>query len=213
MGRPKGVTCDTRLRIMDAAMKLFAEKGFTHTTTKDIAATLGIKDASLYNHFKSKQEIFDKAVQSYTEELAGSLREYGAMAHPDDDASTYASSDRAAVTQTVLNSLRPLFDDSHAILLRHVLESNRYSNDACKRLYHEIFLERPLSIQESVFDTLVGRGAFAPCDTRLAALEFFGLPYILLTQDVPWQEALPLIEGHICAFNDMHAIQRGVNNG
>lgn len=207
MGRPKGASGDTRLRIMDAAMKLFAEKGFAHTTTKDIAATLGMKDASLYNHFKSKQEIFDAAVQSYTKELVDILHERGAMAHPEEDASPYAASDDA-VAQLVLDSLRPFFNDVHAILLRHVLESNRYTNEYCRSLYEEIFIDRPLSIQERIFRNLVEREAFAPCDVRLSALEFYGLPYLLLVQDTSWDKAGPLIERHTTNFNAAHRLKR-----
>lgn len=208
MGRPKGASGDTRLRIMDAAMKLFAEKGFSNTTTKDIAAALGIKDASLYNHFRSKQEIFDAAVESYTGELAILLRESGAVAHPEDDASPYAASDGSAVTQTVLCSLQPLFEDFHSILLRHVLESNRYTDKHCQYLYQEIFIERPLSIQEKIFHNLVEHGTFVPCDARLSALEFYGLPYLLLVQDTPWDKARPLIERHIADFNAIHQSKR-----
>lgn len=208
MGRPKGSSNSTRLRIMDAAMSLFADKGFANTTTKDIAAALGIKDASLYNHFKSKQEIFDAAVQSYIEELADILHECGAMAHPEEDTSPYAASDIDVVTQTVIDSLRPLFDGEHAILLRHVLESNRYTNEQCQHLYQEIFIERPLSIQEKIFHNLVEYGAFVPCDVRLSALEFYGLPYLLLAQDTPWDKARLLIECHIANFNAAHQSKR-----
>lgn len=208
MGRPKGASGDTKQRIMDAAMELFAGKGFAHTTTKDIAAALGIKDASLYNHFKSKQDIFDAAVESYTSELAALLHERGAMAHPEDDASRYAASNSDSVTRTVLDSLCPLFEDTHAILLRHVLESNRYTDEQCQHLYQQIFIERPLAIQESIFHSLVECGAFVPCDAHLSALEFYGLPYLLLVQDTPWDKAKPLIERHITDFNSAHQSER-----
>lgn len=204
MGRPKNASGDTKLRIMNAAMQLFADKGFEHTTTRDIATSVGIKDASLYNHFCSKQEIFDAAIEAYTNALSKRLRETGAMASPEDSAEPYVTSDTAAITQVVLASLQPLFEDADAILLRRVLESNRHTNACCKRLYQETFVERPLAIQESIFKELVNRGSFSPCDTHLSALEFYGLPYLLLTQGTPWKDAKPLIECHIASFNAEH---------
>ena len=53
---------DARNRILDAAFALFSEKGFTATSMRDIADAVGIKAASLYNHFAGKRELFDALV-------------------------------------------------------------------------------------------------------------------------------------------------------
>ena len=60
MGK-QGMT--TKERIVDEALTLFASKGFRGTTVKDIADAVGIKDASLYKHFKSKKEILNTIVE------------------------------------------------------------------------------------------------------------------------------------------------------
>lgn len=43
--------------IRDAALTLFSERGYHGTSMKDIAAVLGIRAPSLYNHLASKQEL------------------------------------------------------------------------------------------------------------------------------------------------------------
>lgn len=43
----------TKEKITEEALTLFAEKGYKGTSVKNIADAVGIKDASLYNHFKS----------------------------------------------------------------------------------------------------------------------------------------------------------------
>ena len=48
--------------IIDAAMRLFAEKGFDGTSTGDILDAVGIARGTLYYHFRSKEEILDAAV-------------------------------------------------------------------------------------------------------------------------------------------------------
>ena len=60
-GRWNAVT--TKERITEEALTLFAEKGYKGTSVKNIADAVGIKDASLYNHFRSKQEIFNSIVE------------------------------------------------------------------------------------------------------------------------------------------------------
>ncbi len=49
----------TPARILDAAEALFAERGFAGTAVRDIAARCELNPASLYNHFESKQALYE----------------------------------------------------------------------------------------------------------------------------------------------------------
>jgi len=49
----------TKMQILDSAYRLFTEKGFRGSSLRDIAERSGIKASSIYNHFKSKEEIFE----------------------------------------------------------------------------------------------------------------------------------------------------------
>ncbi len=53
----------TRDKIVYNALVLFANNGYEATSVGDIADAVGIKAPSLYNHFKSKQEIFDTIIE------------------------------------------------------------------------------------------------------------------------------------------------------
>ncbi|MBI5494452.1 MAG: TetR/AcrR family transcriptional regulator [Deltaproteobacteria bacterium] len=58
MARPANVDAAvTRERILDAALDLFAEKGFYGTTMRQIGAAAGITGGALYHHFDSKEAI------------------------------------------------------------------------------------------------------------------------------------------------------------
>lgn len=46
-----------RMQILDAALKLFAQKGMAQVTTRQIAQAVGISQPSLYAHFRSADEI------------------------------------------------------------------------------------------------------------------------------------------------------------
>ena len=56
----------TRERIYQAALKIFALHGFEGARMDKIATEVGINKASLYFHFKSKEEIFRELFQSIT---------------------------------------------------------------------------------------------------------------------------------------------------
>lgn len=49
---------ETKNKIIDAAMELFAEYGYKGTSVRKIAARVGIRESALYNHFENKEAIF-----------------------------------------------------------------------------------------------------------------------------------------------------------
>jgi AcrR family transcriptional regulator len=51
------VKMDTKEKIIDQARGLFAERGYNGATTSEIARRVGVSEAALYKHFKSKKEI------------------------------------------------------------------------------------------------------------------------------------------------------------
>lgn len=56
---PKAEAGPTRERLLDAALRLFAERGFGDTTVRQIARAVGVTDAAIYAHFAGKQALFD----------------------------------------------------------------------------------------------------------------------------------------------------------
>jgi TetR/AcrR family transcriptional regulator, cholesterol catabolism regulator len=60
-------------RVLDAAAELFWAKGYAATTTREIAASLGIRQASLYHHFSSKQNLLGKLCQTSLEQLISAV--------------------------------------------------------------------------------------------------------------------------------------------
>src|ERR1039457_6132802 len=47
----------TRKRLQQVALDLFWKKGYRSTTTRDVAASLGVQQASLYYHMKNKEDL------------------------------------------------------------------------------------------------------------------------------------------------------------
>ena len=53
---------DTRSEILDAALELFADKGFYGVSIRDVARATGVGVSALYHHFPSKEELFEAVV-------------------------------------------------------------------------------------------------------------------------------------------------------
>jgi len=49
---------ETRARIVAAAERVMRGKGISHATTREIAQTAGVAEGSIYNHFRSKADLF-----------------------------------------------------------------------------------------------------------------------------------------------------------
>jgi len=83
---------DTRARIQQVALGLFAEQGYERTSLREIAERLGVTKAALYYHFKSKEDI----VFSFTEDYFSEFDEMIAWAReqPPGPASRYAIVER-----------------------------------------------------------------------------------------------------------------------
>ncbi|MBS0222373.1 MAG: TetR/AcrR family transcriptional regulator [Proteobacteria bacterium] len=60
---PRGARSDTRERILLAAIRMFGAHGFESTTMRDLAGAVGIKAPGIYNHFGSKEEILNAAIE------------------------------------------------------------------------------------------------------------------------------------------------------
>src|SRR5258708_1413391 len=50
--------------VLAAAQKQFATKGFDQTTIDDIAARAGVAKGAVYHHFESKEQIFERVLDS-----------------------------------------------------------------------------------------------------------------------------------------------------
>src|SRR5450755_471584 len=61
-GRGRG---DTRARIQEVAVQLFAEQGYEKTSLREIAARLDVTKAALYYHFNPKEDIVRSLVEDY----------------------------------------------------------------------------------------------------------------------------------------------------
>lgn len=63
MSPDPSVKLDTRTTILDEAVQLFAETGYSGVSMRDIARQVGISAAALYHHFPDKESLYLAAIQ------------------------------------------------------------------------------------------------------------------------------------------------------
>src|ERR1700744_5698157 len=61
---------DTRARVLQDALELFAEQGFAATSTRELSERLGFTKAALYYYFRTKDDLLTALVQPVLDDLA-----------------------------------------------------------------------------------------------------------------------------------------------
>ena len=167
---------DTKARILESALELFAEKGYSGTSMRDIAKRLGITKAALYKHYASKQEILDRIVERMNEMDRERAREYGMPeAEPDGFAEAYlrmpAEKIRAYSAAQFYHWTRETFPAN----FRKMLMLEQYRAPELARLYQNYLAAGPVEYMAAIFRKLTDSD-----DTAMQlALEFYGPMYLL----------------------------------
>ncbi|TAJ48100.1 MAG: TetR/AcrR family transcriptional regulator [Herbiconiux sp.] len=148
-------------QILDAAARLFAEKGYAATSTRSIAELVGIRQASLYYHFSSKEQMLRTLLLRTVEP---SLRVAERLsAEPGDTA--------ARLYALILFDTRQLFEAPHNVGALYYLPETRggqfddfrHKRDRLRAAYAGLVAE---SIEPALASQLV------PVADRLAELVF-----------------------------------------
>ncbi|MFC8433587.1 TetR/AcrR family transcriptional regulator [Streptomyces sp. NPDC057253] len=64
-----GTGSERRAELLQIAAGLFATRGYTQTTVRDIADEAGILSGSLYHHFSSKEDMLDEILRGFLDRL------------------------------------------------------------------------------------------------------------------------------------------------
>lgn len=197
---------NTKKRIIEEALILFSEKGYSDVYVNDIAKAVGIKAPSLYKHFKNKQEIFHAILEELREDYtkqAANIGIHGNNANV--DAGIYADVTEEAFIEMGKKLFLYFLHDDRMRLFRKLLTIEQFRDSELADLYSKQYYNDPLSYQGELFKIFISAGKFKRADPLVLALQFYAPIYTLLTvcdrQPEREQEALYMIEAHIRQFN------------
>lgn len=105
-------TRNTRADVVEAAGRLFAERGYHGTSMRDLGRELGLQGSSLYSHIRSKEDLLVDVVQRAADLFQASAER--AMATPGNER----------------EHLRALIAGHLDVLLDHVDEARTFLNEA-----------------------------------------------------------------------------------
>jgi len=151
-----------RKEIFDASVHLFLEKGFTETSMREIAKAAGLGKSTLYDYYKSKDEI----MVSYFEEEIKKI--------------TIHAEEIIQANSTIAEKLRKIMQmhlgylvDSRQIFLKLSLEAQRLSADSQEQI--QLHRHAYQDMLRKLIEEGIRRGEFRPVNPLFAARSIFSL--------------------------------------
>jgi AcrR family transcriptional regulator len=149
--------------VVDAAAQVFAQRGYHGASTQDIADVLGIRQASLYYYFESKEAALEAVCVSGVEEYALRAQE---IARSGDTASD-------KVARLVFQHLAPMAERLDYTLV--FLRERRFLPLPARKRIRAIEQRYERLIQRIIQQGVASREFRADLDSRMATLALLGL--------------------------------------
>jgi len=169
----------TKARILAAAEEVFAAKGFSGASTREIAARAGVNISSLHYHWESKETLYFTVFRNIYDQIVDLLRNTLGPLLARQDA-------RESAIDATMRQLFDFFADNPNVpklLMRRIVENEEI----------ELGIERDiLAPAWSVFSTWVGRlgRALSDDESRLFMLSMHSVLLVYLLDSRPYQSLL-----------------------
>ena len=195
----------TKQKILKCALRLFSEHGYESVRVEQIANAVGIKAPSLYNHFKSKQAIFDAILEESAEHydnFAVSLSLH--MENAKKDAPSFENISAESLAATVKKIFLYSLHDETVSQTRKMMTIEQFRSPELAALYSKRYVDRVVAYHAGIFRSLIAAGEIRAADPEVLAMMYVApvLSLIGICDRQPEREAecLEKLRRHVCLF-------------
>lgn len=136
--------------ILDAALSLFAEKGFAATRLEEIAARAGVSKGTIYLYFESKEAVFKALVQ---EKLASRIGGFAEMLRAFEGSS-------AELLTLILRNFGAIVSASNIVVLPKIVIAEAGNFPELARMYRNEIVARGMGLLGEIIERGIKRGEF-----------------------------------------------------
>jgi AcrR family transcriptional regulator len=199
----------TKEKIIYEALSLFSVRGYEAVSVRDISKNVGIKESSLYNHFKNKQDIFDTIIQVCNEKSTQLFTNLNLQQTFEGNIEIYKSITPEFLLQLVTRTFEFYVSDDYMLKFRRLLTIEQFNNEAISKLYIDIFIDQAIEFQTILFSTLMKEGLMIKADPKSVALEFYAPVFLILCRyDKLTDEVKEILKNHIVNFTNKNIKQQ-----
>jgi AcrR family transcriptional regulator len=191
---------ETRQLILDVALRQFAQRGYFAVSIRSICKDVGIKESTVYYHFKNKQDILDNLVEEF-EAMADRMNQMLAFGFKDAgpgkiDDNNFLRIGRMYYTDFLNNKRNFQF-----ICMLMIEQQN---SPALGELFGRLMFERPIEMQTRYFALLVEWGYLKDLPARELAVIYQSIFYFCFCLQMAMrkqiQQAVQELERHLLFF-------------
>ncbi|WP_172135421.1 TetR/AcrR family transcriptional regulator [Adlercreutzia sp. ZJ473] len=183
---------DTKQRILDAALVMFAQRGYEGTNMRELAQALGLGKSALYKHYASKEDIWASmldALEAHYSKSFGSKDNLPPVPSSCDE-----------LVEMSMKMVGFTIHDERIVLTRRLLLTEQHRDERARALASEHFLKRLERIFTHVFAGMMDKGLLKRCDPQLLALAYTAPVSALIMECDRYPEKEPEITERIRTF-------------
>ena len=155
----------TKDRILDVSIDLFSQRGFDAISVREIAREVGIRESSIYNHYKSKEAILDAIIEYFMSELTSS--------GPPEEEMEKLMETPELFFEVGARAFLERMNVTATEKIWRLISIELYHNEKIREFFKKELLEMPLMAWEGIFTKMMEKGVIKPVDPKVLAHEYF----------------------------------------
>ncbi|MBY0123587.1 TetR/AcrR family transcriptional regulator [Bacillus sp. S/N-304-OC-R1] len=167
----------TKEKILDTAIDLFSHSSYSSASIRDITQAVGIKESSLYYHFRSKEELLNCIFDIYQEEIQKVCPPIEVLDH------LLAITPPEIFLQQGLQKFKSYICDSPKVSkISRIISTLQFSHPRARTIILDDLYEQNIKFLEIVFTKFIELGYIHNHPARLLAVEYQYPVFSLITQ-------------------------------
>ena len=196
---------DTKQKILDKALELFAAQGYDSVSVGEIAKAVGIKAPSLYNHFPSKQAIFDAILESTAAQYEADTDRINIhVQNAAQDIPGFTEITAGALFEKVRQIFEYSLHNETISRFRRMMTIEQFRSPELAALYSRRYVERVLDYHAGIFQALIAAGEITAEDPDTLAMLYVSPVLTLIgicdRQPERESECLEKLRNHVRLF-------------
>ena len=153
----------TKQEILDAALDVFAERGYDSTILKDISDRLNVTKSALYKHYESKEALWDALIDHVAQYYSENFGNTESIIIPNS---------LNELEELTLRQLQFTMHDETVRKVRKLLTMGQFRNERMKALATKHFYSDIVSIYTTIFRGMAERDLIQIDNPELVAMEY-----------------------------------------
>lgn len=181
----------TKDKIFDVSVDLFSKKGFDAVSMREIGREVGIRESSIYNHYKNKEAILD-AIISYF------LSEIEASSLPEEKMDELIGTNPDIFFEIGAKRFIEGMSTPKTEKIWRIISIEVFHNAKIRKFFVEELLETPIKSWETIFTKMMQENLIKQYDPKILAREYFSyaiflyFEYFILKYDTDYTSFMDL---------------------